>query len=130
MDALAGQVGERVARGEPGVISCADLERNYCQITIGIRKGLTLVYLQGHEELFTRGAGRRNHRYRAASPVQGQFGPVEERTNDEHAIVISAAGTLAETPLEFLNNVAAPHVRQGTAGASAAMSSADATGAT
>jgi gluconokinase len=126
LDALAPQVDERVVSGEPGIVSCSDVERKYRQITIGIRKGLTLVDLQGDDEMFTDGVSRLYCRYESASLLQGQFDTIEKRTNDENAGVISSPGTIAKTTLDLLNKVAAAQVRQGTADASTAMSSADA----
>jgi gluconokinase len=51
LEAVAGWIDERLAAGEPGIITCSNLKRAYRQITVGDRKGVTLVYLQGDEPL-------------------------------------------------------------------------------
>ncbi len=49
LQAVARWIDERLAAHEPGIITCSDLKRAYREITIGARRGVTLVYLKGDE---------------------------------------------------------------------------------
>lgn len=126
LEAVARWIDERAAAGEPGIITCSDLKRQYRQITIGRRQGVTLVYLRGTEMLIAERINRRRHRYMPASLLHSQFEALEEPTDDEHPIVVSVHGSISETTRDLLNKVAAAQVRQRTANASAAGASADA----
>jgi carbohydrate kinase (thermoresistant glucokinase family) len=123
LEAVARWIDERIAKGEPGIITCSDLKRKYRQITIGSRKGVTLVYLRGNEAMIMERISRRRHRYMPASLLHSQFETLEEPTADEHAIVVSVHASVAETTRDLLNHVAAAQARHGIAGAPAALPS-------
>lgn len=126
LEAVARWIDERVAAGEPGIITCSDLKRKYRQITIGSRQGVTLVYLRGTEMLIAERINRRRHRYMPASLLHSQFEVLEEPTDDEHPIVVSVHGSISETTRDLLNKVAAAQVRRRTATASTAGAAANA----
>jgi carbohydrate kinase (thermoresistant glucokinase family) len=104
---IAQWIDERIAAGEPGIITCSDLRRAYRRITVGDRKGVLLVFLRAEESVIGARVAARTHRYMPASLLHSQFETLEEPGPDEHAIVVPVEGTIAETTLELLHKVAA-----------------------
>lgn len=126
LEAVARWIDQRLANGEPGIITCSDLKRAYHQITIGRREGVTLVYLRGDEALIAERINRRRHRYMPASLLHSQFETLEEPTDDEHPVVVSVRGSIRETTLDLLNKVTAAQSGQGVAATPAVRSFHDA----
>jgi gluconokinase len=104
---VAQWIDDRLAAGEPGIITCSNLKRAYRKITIDDRKGVMLVYLRGDESLIAARVAARHHRYMPASMLHSQFEELEEPTADEHPIVVPINGTIAETVLDLLRQVIA-----------------------
>ena len=107
LQSIARWIDDRLAAGEPGIITCSDLKRAYRRITAGDRKGVTLVYLRGDEELIADRISRRKHQYMPASLLQSQFETLEEPGEDEGAVVVPVRGSIAETVTDLLRRVAA-----------------------
>ena len=107
LEAVAGWIDERLAAGEPGIITCSNLKRAYRRITVGNRKGVTLVYLQGDKPLIAGRISQRQHRYMPASLLDSQFETLEEPAEDEHAVVVPLHGSVAATVMDLLHKVAA-----------------------
>jgi carbohydrate kinase (thermoresistant glucokinase family) len=107
LEAVAGWIDERLAAGEPGIITCSNLKRAYRRITLGNRKGVTLVYLKGDEPLIAGRISQRKHRYMPASLLHSQFETLEEPTEGEHAVVVPLHGSGADTVIDLLHKVAA-----------------------
>jgi carbohydrate kinase (thermoresistant glucokinase family) len=126
LEAVARWIDERMAKGEPGIVTCSNLRRKYRQITVGSRKGVTLIYLRGDEATIAERISRRRHRYMPVSLLHSQFETLEEPSEDEHAIVVSVHASIAETTLDLLNQVGAAQAQQGIAGAPTAPPSPDA----
>jgi carbohydrate kinase (thermoresistant glucokinase family) len=93
---VARWIDERVAAGEPGIITCSNLKRAYRRIAVGNRKGVTLVYLQGDERLIAARISQRKHRYMPASLLHSQFEVLEEPTENEHPVVVPVLRSIAE----------------------------------
>jgi gluconokinase len=107
---IAQWIDERLAAGEPGIITCSNLKRAYRKITIGDRQGVMLIYLRADECLVAaRLAGRHDH-YWPASNLHSQFEALEEPTAGERPIVVPANGNIAETLLDLLRQVIAAQV--------------------
>jgi carbohydrate kinase (thermoresistant glucokinase family) len=104
--AIARWIDDRLAAGEPGIITCSDLKRAYRRITIGDRKGVTLVYLRGDEGLIADRIERRAHRYMPASLLRSQFETLEEPGADEHAVVVRVHGSIDATVMDLLEKLA------------------------
>jgi carbohydrate kinase (thermoresistant glucokinase family) len=115
LEAVAGWIDKRLAAGEPGIITCSNLKRAYRRITVGDRKGVTLVYLQGDEPLIATRISQRKHRYMPASLLHSQFETLEEPADDEHAVVVPLHGSVAETVIGLLHKVTALQGHGGTA---------------
>jgi gluconokinase len=107
LEAVARWIEERLAAGEPGIITCSDLRRAYRRITVGDRKGVALVYLKGDERLIAERVAQRKHRYMPASLLHSQFETLEEPGEDEHAVVVPLEPSVAETVRDVLQRLAA-----------------------
>ena len=107
LEAIAGWIDARLAAQEPGIITCSDLKRAYRRITVGDRKGVTLVYLKGDERLIAERIGRRKHRYMPASLLRSQFETLEPPGADEHALIVPLEQTVSETVIDLLRKLAA-----------------------
>ena len=107
LQAVARWIDERLAAGEPGIITCSNLKRAYRDITIGHRRGVTLIYLKGDERLIHGRIADRTHRYMPPSLLHSQFNTLEEPGPDEHAIVVTVHRSIPETVTELLERLAA-----------------------
>jgi len=107
LERVAHWIDERLAAGEPGIITCSNLKRAYRRVTIGERKGVTLVYLQAAEPVIAARLAQRKHRYMPASLLHNQFQTLEEPAADEHPVTVAVDGTIADTVSDLLRKVAA-----------------------
>jgi carbohydrate kinase (thermoresistant glucokinase family) len=105
--AVAGWIDERLAAQEPGIITCSNLKRAYRQITIGSRPGVRLVFLKGDEHAIHERILQRQHRYMPPTLLRSQFETLEEPGEDEHPVVVTMHGSIAETMTELLQRLAA-----------------------
>lgn len=108
LECVAQWIDERLAAGEPGIITCSNLKRAYRQVTIGKRKGVTLVFLHAAEAVIAARLARRTHRYMPASLLHSQFQALEEPAADEHPVLVAVDGILTHTVIDLLRKVAAP----------------------
>ncbi len=106
LQAIARWIDECLAADQPGIITCSNLKRAYRNITIGTRRGVTLVYLKGDERVIQRRMLNRMHRYMPPSLLGSQFDTLEEPGEDEHPITVLVHGSIAETVVELLSQLA------------------------
>jgi gluconokinase len=106
LEAVARWIDARLEASEPGIITCSNLKRAYREITIDGRRGVTLVYLKGEQPLIGERVRRRTHAYMPPSLLQSQFEALEEPGDDEHPIVVSVHGRVAESVLDVLRQLA------------------------
>ena len=106
LQAIARWIDECLAADQPGIITCSNLKRAYRNITIGTRRGVTLVYLKGDEPVIQRRMLNRMHRYMPPSLLGSQFDTLEEPGEDEHPITVLVHGSIAETVVELLSQLA------------------------
>jgi carbohydrate kinase (thermoresistant glucokinase family) len=105
LEAVARWIDERLANGQPGIITCSDLKRAYRKITVGDRHGVTLVYLKGDESLIAERIAQRKHRYMPTSLLHSQFETLEEPPTDEHPVVVNVHGSIPETVTDLLHKL-------------------------
>jgi carbohydrate kinase (thermoresistant glucokinase family) len=103
--AVANWVGGQLAAHEPGIITCSNLKRAYREITIGARRGVTLVYLKGDEHVIHHRIVGRQHRYMPPSLLKSQFDTLEEPGQDEHPVTVHVHGSIPETVIELLKQL-------------------------
>ena len=106
LQAIAGWIDERLAAHEPGVITCSNLKRAYRQITIGSRQRVRLVFLKDDEHTIHARIVQRQHRYMPPTLLRSQFETLEEPGEDEHPVVVTGHGSIAETVTELLQRLA------------------------
>ena len=106
LQAVACWIDERLAAHEPGIITCSNLKRAYRQITIGSRQGVRLVFLNGDEHVIHARIVQRQHRYMPPTLLRSQFETLEEPGEDEHPVVVTLHGSIAETVTELLQRLA------------------------
>ena len=109
LQAIARWIDRQLAAHEPGIITCSNLKRAYRRITIGNRHGVTLVYLKGDEPVIQQRILNRVHRYMPPSLLGSQFETLEEPGEDEYPVTVIVHGSIAETVLDVLRQLAAPH---------------------
>ncbi len=107
LEAVARWIDECLTAGEPGIITCSNLKRAYRRITVGDRKGVTLIYLEGDERLIAERIAERRHRYMPASLLRSQFETLEPPGADEHAVVVPLERSVEETVIDLLRKLAA-----------------------
>lgn len=114
LHSIARWIDGRLAAGEPGIITCSNLKRAYRKITAGDRKGVNLIYLKGDEKVIADRISRRNHQYMPTSLLRSQFETLEEPGEEEHPIVVTVHGSIAETVTDLLRQVAARQMASAT----------------
>ncbi|HUJ86387.1 MAG TPA: gluconokinase [Burkholderiales bacterium] len=113
LERVAQWIDQRLAAGEPGIITCSNLKRAYRRITIGERRGVTLVFLHAAEPVIAARLAQREHRYMPASLLHSQFQALEEPAEDEHPVEVAVDGSLAQTVLDLLRKLAAAQDARG-----------------
>ncbi|HVC50970.1 MAG TPA: gluconokinase [Stellaceae bacterium] len=108
LQAVARWIDERLAAGEPGIVTCSNLKRAYRDITVGARPGVRLVFLKGDEAVIHRRVARRQHHYMPPSLLRSQFETLEEPGGDEHPIVVTAGRPPPQTAAEVVRRLADP----------------------
>src|SRR5215472_790854 len=106
LHAVAHWIDNRLAAHEPGIITCSNLKRAYRQITIGSRQGVRLVFLTDDEHVIHARIVERQHRYMPPALLRSQFETLEEPGEDEHPVVVTVHGSIAETVTELLQRLA------------------------
>jgi gluconokinase len=83
LEKIAEWVGERLAAGENGVITCSALKRAYRETIAKGRPGVVFVYLAGsHETIRARLAARHGH-FMPSALLESQFADLQEPAADE-----------------------------------------------
>jgi len=96
LDAIAGWIDERLAAGEPGVVSCSALKRAYRdRLRVG-HDSVWFVHVDVPEdELAERMAARTGH-YMPASLLDSQLAALEPLGPDEPGVTVPGTGDAAE----------------------------------
>jgi carbohydrate kinase (thermoresistant glucokinase family) len=106
LERVAAWIDDRLHAGEPGIITCSNLKRAYRDITIGVRRGVTLVYLKADKALLRDRLARRTHHYMPPALLGSQFATLEEPGADEHPLVVTVHASVADTVVELLTRLA------------------------
>jgi gluconokinase len=78
LDAIGAWIDERLARREPGIVSCSALKRAYRQRIGAKRPGVRLVYLLGSQDMIASRLAARTGHFMPADLLASQFGALEE----------------------------------------------------
>lgn len=91
LDAIGTWIGERLAGGGPGIVSCSALKRAY-RTRIGARRpGVRLVYLLGSQEMIAARLSARKDHFMPPGLLASQFAALEEPGPEEKALVVGIA---------------------------------------
>ena len=94
---IARWVADRVAAGEPGIITCSALKRAYRDQIIGGHKEVRLVYLHGDRATLEHHVTARHHEYMPPALLDSQLQTLEEPGADEPVIQVDVGGSVEET---------------------------------
>jgi len=92
---------------EPGIITCSNLKRAYRRITNRQPHGVTLVYLRETSPVIQQRILNRVHRYMRHHCLAASLKPLRTG-DDEHPVTVIVQGSIAETILDVLRQLAAP----------------------
>ena len=110
LQAVAAWIDGQLAAHRPGIITCSNLKRAYRRVTIGDRPGVTLVYLKGEPHLIETRLRQRVHRYMPPSLLGSQYDTLEEPGADERPVTVVVHGSVGETVVAILRQLAARSV--------------------
>jgi gluconokinase len=103
LEAIAAWVDDLHKKGARGVVACSALKRRYREVLA--RAGhevVRFVYLKGDKALIARRITARHGHFMPPTLLESQFAALEEPSPDEHAIVVSVAGTPREIVSDIL----------------------------
>jgi carbohydrate kinase (thermoresistant glucokinase family) len=111
LDAIAQWIDDRLARGEPGIVSCSALKRAYRARIVGARPRVALVYLEGEIGLIAERLARRTGHFMPPALLASQFAALEPPGPDERPLVVS----IREPPARIAARIIASLGCSGTA---------------
>jgi len=83
LEKVSAWVGERLAAGENGIVTCSALKRAYREAIAKGHRGVVFVYLAGsHQTIAARLAARHGH-FMPSTLLDSQFADLQEPTADE-----------------------------------------------
>jgi gluconokinase len=94
--AVRAWMDERIARGEPAVVTCSALKRSYRDVLLDGRPEARLVFLALDRELAARRLAARHGHFFPEQLLDSQFAALEPPQPDEHAIIVNASGNPAD----------------------------------
>ena len=93
------------ARGESGVLTCSALKQSHCDIIIGDRPDVTLVYLKGSHDTIRRRMAARHEHFMPVALLDSQFATLQEPTPAEHPIIVDVSGRPSEIAAEIVRRL-------------------------
>ncbi len=93
------------ARGESGVLTCSALKQSHCDIIIGDRPDVTLVYLKGSHDTIRRRMAARHEHFVPVALLDSQFAALQEPTPAEHPIIVDVSGRPSEIAAEIVRRL-------------------------
>ena len=91
LDAIGAWLDERIAKGQPGIVSCSALKRSYRARIRARRDGARLVYLLGSEDMIAARLAARTDHFMPPGLLASQFATLEEPGPEERALVVGIA---------------------------------------
>ena len=111
LEAVAEWIDRRRAEGQPGIVTCSALKRNYRRVIIGSRPDVRLVYLRGkHAVIAERLASRKGH-FMPPRLLQSQLDTLEEPGDDEQPLVVDIGQAAALITEQIIGRLAGSAVR-------------------
>jgi gluconokinase len=101
LEAIGGWIDERIAKGEPGVVTCSALKRIYRDKLR--RPELLFVYLRGSREVIAERLTARQAHFFKPGMLDSQFLALEEPTDDENVLTVQ----IGKSPAEIVDEIIA-----------------------
>jgi carbohydrate kinase (thermoresistant glucokinase family) len=95
-------IDARVARGEPGFITCSALKRKYRDYLTESRPNVRVLYLRASREILEEHVHERTGHFMPPSLLDSQLATLEEPTPDENPIVVNVESTVERTADEAI----------------------------
>jgi gluconokinase len=99
LDRIAEWIDERIATGEPGIITCSALKRSYRDVLR--RDAVTFVHFTGDRELILERMMRRQGHFMPTALLDSQFATLQPLDADEKAIEVGIDATPQEQTAEI-----------------------------
>lgn len=99
LDRIAEWIDERIAAGEPGIITCSALKRSYRDVLR--RDAVTFVHFVGDRELILERMLRRQGHFMPTTLLDSQFATLEPLGADEKAIEVAIDQTPQQQTAEI-----------------------------
>ncbi|MFJ4173444.1 gluconokinase [Microbacterium sp. NPDC089696] len=99
LDRIAEWIDERIAAGEPGIITCSALKRSYRDVLR--RDAVTFVHFTGDRELILERMMRRQGHFMPTALLDSQFATLQPLDADEKAIEVGIDATPQEQTAEI-----------------------------
>ncbi|WP_449407669.1 gluconokinase [Microbacterium maritypicum] len=99
LDRIAEWIDERIAAGEPGIITCSALKRSYRDVLR--RDAVTFVHFRGDRELILERMMRRQGHFMPTALLDSQFATLQPLDADEKAIEVGIDATPQEQTAEI-----------------------------
>lgn len=103
LDRIAEWIDERIAAGEPGIITCSALKRSYRDVLR--RDAVTFVHFVGDRELILQRMLRRQGHFMPTTLLDSQFATLEPLGEDEKAIEIAIDQTPQQQTAEITSRL-------------------------
>jgi len=94
---IAAWMDERIAAGEPAVITCSALKRSYRDVLLGGRPRAQMIFLAPDREVLTRRLAARHGHFFPGQLLGTQLASLEPPAPDEHVLTIVPASEPAAT---------------------------------
>lgn len=99
LDRIAEWIDDRIAAGEPGIITCSALKRSYRDVLR--RDAVTFVHFVGDRELILERMLRRQGHFMPTTLLDSQFATLEPLDADEKAIEVAIDQTPQQQTAEI-----------------------------
>jgi gluconokinase len=95
--AIAAWMDERVARGEPAVVTCSALKRAYRDLLLGDRPEARMVFLAVDRDVLTRRLALRHGHFFPRQLLESQLAALEPPQPDERVVTVTPGDDPAAT---------------------------------
>lgn len=99
LDRIAEWIDERIAAGEPGIITCSALKRSYRDVLR--RDAVTFVHFAGDREIILDRMMRRQGHFMPTALLDSQFATLQPLDADEKAIEVDIESTPQQQTAEI-----------------------------
>ncbi|MCP8940621.1 gluconokinase [Alsobacter sp. SYSU M60028] len=96
LEAIAAWIRQRIASGEPGIVTCSALKRAYRDVLMAGNDGARLVHLVGDRALIGDRMARRRDHFMPTSLLDSQFATLEPPAPEENVLSVPVSQSPAQ----------------------------------